>query len=200
MGKADVEQHGAPQRYTGTKQGQRLCTAGLCSQTRRQSPGLHKHRQEIAVAGGRVGTTSQMTTGVYSNADLVANYEGYLFYRSLFEDDIIPGKPAILAWEDGGWTIQRPFTWADHVNEYWDEALNVNHFDALLYPHMKERLEQFCPDYFLEPHRYEIRDEEILRDRYAHIQLRDTSELRLDQLCFKQDGDHSVTGVAGRAQ
>ena len=28
----------------------------------------------------------QMTTGSYSNADLVANFEGYLFYRSLFVD------------------------------------------------------------------------------------------------------------------
>ena len=31
----------------------------------------------------------QMMTGSYSNADLVANYEGYLFYRSLFEDNVI---------------------------------------------------------------------------------------------------------------
>ena len=140
----------------------------------------------------------QMTTGVYSNADLVANYEGYLFYRSLFEDDIIPGKPAILAWVDDGWVIQRPFTWADHVNEYWDEALNVNHYDALLYPHMKERLEDFCGDYFLDPNRYEVHDEQVLLDRYSHIQLRDTSELRLDQLCYNEDSELPVTGVAGR--
>ena len=63
-----------------------------------------------------------MTTGNYSNADLVANYEGHRFYRSLFENDIIEGKPAILRWEDDGWVIQREFDWADHVNEYWDEA------------------------------------------------------------------------------
>lgn len=142
----------------------------------------------------------QMTTGVYSNADLVANYEGYLFYRSLFEDDIIPGKPAILAWVDGGWVIQRPFTWADHVNEYWDEALNVNHYDALLYPHMKERLGDFCGDYFLDPNRYEIHNEEVLLDRYSHIQLRDTSELRLDHLCYNEDSGIPVTGVAGRSR
>ena len=140
----------------------------------------------------------QMTTGVYSNADLVANYEGYLFYRSLFEDEIIPGKPAILAWQDDGWVIQRPFTWADHVNEYWDEALNVNHYDALLYPHMKERLESFCGDYFVDPNRYEVRNEEVLLDRYSHIQLRDTSELRLDNLCYIEDSETPVTGVAGR--
>jgi hypothetical protein len=142
----------------------------------------------------------QMTTGVYSNADLVANYEGYRFYRSLFEDDIIPGKPAILAWAEDGWVIQRPFTWADHVNEYWDEALNINHYDTLLYPHMKERFVEFCPDYFRKPGRYGIIDEQPLQERYSHLQLRETSELRLGQLCLAEDSGYPVTGVAGQSQ
>ena len=132
----------------------------------------------------------QLTTGVYSNADLVANYEGYRFYRSLFEDDIISGKPAILAWQDGRWVVQRPFSWADHVNDYWDEALNINHYDPLLYPHMKDRLQTFCPDYFRDPVRYTLKDEASLRERYADLQLRDTRELRLDMLCSgKRGGD-----------
>ena len=138
----------------------------------------------------------QGTTGVYSNADLVANYEGFLFYRSLFEDDIIPGKPAILAWQDNGWVIQRQFTWADHVNEYWDEALNINHFDALLYPHMKERLLVFCPDYFEAPELYAIEDEESLKARYRNIQLRDTSDLRLNNLCLTEEAPYPVTGAS----
>jgi hypothetical protein len=139
----------------------------------------------------------QMTTGVYSNADLVANYEGYRFYRSLFEDGINGDKPAILAWRDGRWIVQRAFTFADHVNEYWDEALNVNHFDRILYPYMKARLETFCPDYRKAPGKYVIRDEEKLRKRYAPLQLRDTSELRLDHLC-REEAAPAVRGVAGR--
>jgi hypothetical protein len=125
----------------------------------------------------------QMTTGVYSNADLVANYEGYRFYRGLFEDGIIEGKAAILQWRDGAWQIQRDFTWADHVNAYWDEALNINHFDSLLYPYMKERLEAFCPEYRQAPELYTLDDEQALKTRYKDLQLRDTSELRLDRLC-----------------
>jgi len=138
----------------------------------------------------------QMTTGVYSNADLVANYEGYRFYRSLFEDDIVAGKPAILRWDEDHWEIQRPFTWADHVNAYWDEALNVNHFDALLYPHMKERLLGYCGDYFQAPEQYDIEDEAPLHDRYADLQLRDTSELRLSHLCPAEVGGAAATGTA----
>lgn len=131
----------------------------------------------------------QLTTGSYSNADLVANFEGYRFYRSLFEDGVVPGKPAILAWTDGAWQVQRPFDFADHVNAYWDEAINPNHYDALLYEHMKERLEGFCSDFVADPQAWSLTDEESLRQRYAHLQLRETSELRLDQLCLEGDAE-----------
>lgn len=125
----------------------------------------------------------QFTTGSYSNADLVANYEGYRFYRSLFEDDVVPGKPAILDWRDGAWVVQRPFDFSDHVNAYWDEALNVNHYDTLLYPHMRERLQTFCPEFQADPEAWSLNHEAPLKQRYVDLQLRDTSELRLDRLC-----------------
>ena len=129
----------------------------------------------------------RMTTGSYSNADLVANYEGHRFYRSLFEDDIVPGKTAILRWENDRWVIQRHFDWSDHVNEYWDEALNINHFDAALYKHMHERFVSLCPQYWDNPELYTIENEAPLKERYAHLELRDTSELRLDSLCPVQE-------------
>lgn len=128
----------------------------------------------------------RLTTGSYSNADLVANYEGHRFYRSLFEDDIIPGKRAILRWENNGWVLQRQYDWADHVNEYWDEALNINHFDKLLYEHMHERFLTLCPQYWEQPALYTVTDEAALRDKYAHLGLQDTSELRLDSLCTQE--------------
>ena len=139
----------------------------------------------------------QMTTGSYSNADLVANYEGYLFYRSLFEDNIIANKPAIIAWKGDHWIMQRPFDWADHINDYWDEALNINHYDVMLYSHMKTRLLTFCDDYQSDPQSYEVHDEEILKYRYRNLQLRDTSELRLDRLCTEdQSNGIPATGSA----
>lgn len=141
----------------------------------------------------------QMTTGSYSNADLVANYEGFRFYRSLFEDNVIPGKPAILAWKDNHWIMQRTFDWADHVNDYWDEALNINHYDELLYSHMKNRLLSFCDSYYENPDLWVVHDEEALKYRYRDLQLRETSELRLDSLCLK-DQDNSSTSSAASAE
>lgn len=139
----------------------------------------------------------QMTTGSYSNADLVANYEGFLFYRSLFEDNIIAGKPAILAWENDHWIMQRPFDFADHVNDYWDEALNINDYDELLYAQMKTRLLSFCDSYRADPGLWVVHDEEILRNRYRFLQLRDTSELRLNILCMGDQGETATTHTSG---
>ena len=137
----------------------------------------------------------QLTTGSYSNADLVANYEGFRFYRSLFEDNIIPGKPAILAWKGDYWVMQRSFDWADHVNDYWDEALNINHYDELLYSHMKNRLLSFCDDYHENPDLWILHDEETLKYRYRDLQLRETSELRLDTLCTENPYTKQTSSV-----
>jgi hypothetical protein len=135
-------------------------------------------------------------TGSFSNADLVANYEGFLFYQSLFEDDVIPGKPAIFRWDDDGWIMQREFDWADHVNEYWDEALNVNAYDWLLRHRMAARLADLCPRYWRDPTIYTIEDEEVLQDRYAHLGLRDTKSMRLGELCQGDMGKRDETILA----
>jgi len=135
------------------------------------------------------------TTGSYSNADLVANYEGYRFYRSLFDDDVVAGKPAILRWENGGWVVQREFDWADHVNEYWDEALNINGYDDLIYRRIRERMVAQCSEFWQDPSLYTIENEQVLRSRYQHLGLRDTSFLRLDSLCpaeAQRDNDTMV--------
>ena len=129
------------------------------------------------------GIFGSLLAGAYSNADLVANYEGYRFYRSLFEDDVVPGKRAILRWQNGAWIMQRPFDWNDHVNEYWDEALNPSHYDALLQEAMAERFVLYCPQYWSDPQAYVVENDDALRTRYWHLQLRDNRQMRLDSLC-----------------
>lgn len=129
----------------------------------------------------------RLTTGAYSNADLVANFEGYRFYRSLFDDDVIAGKPSILHWDGERWVMQREFDWSDHVNAYWDEALNPNNYDWLARKHVKRRLTAYCGDFWIEPGLYMIEDEAPLQARYAHIFLEDTRHLRLDVLCTSED-------------
>jgi hypothetical protein len=125
----------------------------------------------------------QVTTGSFSNADLVANFEGYRFYRSLFEDEFIPGKPAILKWTDGRWVVQRKFDWADHVNEFWDEALNPNQYTLLPSIYVRRQLVEMCDAFWAQPELFIAADRAELSERYAHIGLIENSELRMDVLC-----------------
>ena len=118
-----------------------------------------------------------LTTGIYSNADLVANYEGYRFYRSLFNDGIVPGKPAILRWENSRPVIQRSFTWTDHVNPFWDEALNPNIYSKPLVPHVERRLLALCDDFTSQPERYLVPDMEELSKRYRVAGVRSNPAL-----------------------
>lgn len=126
-----------------------------------------------------------LTTGTYSNGDLVANYEGYRFYRSLFEDDIAPGKPAILRWQDDHWVIQRPFTWNDHVNAFWDEALNPNAYSKAMRRALLVRLRDFCGDVARAPASYVLdpAEDAALTARYHELHLRPDPALRLDSVC-----------------
>lgn len=128
----------------------------------------------------------QATTGSFSNADLVANFEGYRFYRSLFEDDFIPGKPAILRWDDGHWVVQREFDWADHVNAFWDEALNPNQYSRLPRIYVRRQLVAMCDSFWARPELYVAAERAELSERYAHIGLVENSDLRMDVLCTSE--------------
>ncbi len=90
--------------------------------------------------------------------------------------------------------MQRDFDWSDHVNEYWDEALNINHFDRLLYPHMLKAFVRMCPQYWENPSLYTVADEQALKDRYAFLGMKDNQDLRLDNLCAtdKHEKDKSA--------
>jgi hypothetical protein len=128
----------------------------------------------------------QLTTGVYSNADLVANYEGYRFYRSLFEADAVAGKGPLLEWVEGKPVQVRDFDWADHANDFWDEALNPSWFSAGLGRWMRRTLPAMCSEYLLRPDEYVPRDEERLRRRYEGLGLKEALRYRLDRVCAPQ--------------
>ncbi len=103
---------------------------------------------KLAVAGGvkqEHGFYGEAIIGVYSNADLAANYAGLLFYRNLFEPVTINGKtlePMIT--RDGDMLVL-----ADRVNmdiltpfitDHWNEAMNPCYYDGYWRPFVKERI------------------------------------------------------------
>ncbi len=129
------------------------------------------------------GYFGALFTGIFSNADLVANYEGFLFYRSLFEDNVVGELPAIIVFEEGRARVQRDFDFANHVNEFWDEALNPNHFSPFVRRNIVERLKTLCDDYFSSPGSYIPQFEDQLLKRYQALNMETDFDLRLARVC-----------------
>ena len=138
----------------------------------------------------------QLTTSVFSNADLVADYQGYRFYRSLFADAVVPGKPAIVRLTGGVARIQREFHWSDYVDDYWDEALDPSHMSPVMARYFRSRLPALCGDYARDPRAFVSPDDAELARRYRKLGLQTAPELRMDAVCA-QTVAGSATTTAG---
>ncbi len=82
----------------------------------------HGLNDDDAIAWGDAsekGAYGFATSGVYSYADLAANWEGYQFYKALLTDD-----SPLERGGDGCVVLARPFRWADWITDALDEVLN----------------------------------------------------------------------------
>ncbi len=81
----------------------------------------------------------ELTTGIFSYADLVANLNGLRFWNSILakKPDPIDAsrevKP-LIGCRNGKWRRLRPFDWRNYIDPAWDEAINCNVYgsDSLL--------------------------------------------------------------------
>lgn len=67
------------------------------------------------------------TGGVYSFADLAANWAGFIFFSALFDDVDVEGDKHsryFIANGDGTYRRVRDFHWSEWIRPDWDEALN----------------------------------------------------------------------------
>jgi hypothetical protein len=125
----------------------------------------------------------ELTTGLFSNADIVANYEGWRFYQSLFKDDVVKGKAAIMKLDRGIYVQQRPFSFADHINDYWDEALNPSYAVPSLNKRLRKAIKGLCPEYHKSPDFYTVPDDAQLWIRYEHLGLKDSRQNQFAAIC-----------------
>ena len=70
------------------------------------------------------------TTGIYSYADLAANFSGMRFWASVLgeEDPLGRNTTPMVQCVEGRWERQMEFTWAEWVNPGWDEGINCNKY------------------------------------------------------------------------
>ncbi len=67
-----------------------------------------------------------MTTGVYSYADLVANYQGLRFWRNL-----VRGEFPIVKCVNENWKVVRKFDWLEYLDQGFDEGYNCSSFRSV---------------------------------------------------------------------
>jgi hypothetical protein len=124
---------------------QMLLRRGMAPEEARREVVEYFSEKAVLAEGRGFGT---LLTGVYSNADMVANYLGFLFLLNLTEPVMLQGRnhePLVVRcgvfWRlndhvrlHSGWF--RPFI-SDHLNE----ALNPNLYDATMRPNVRRILE-----------------------------------------------------------
>jgi hypothetical protein len=139
-----VHFHQLGQQYYKRYQG--LLDRGVTPQEARQQV-LDYFSKEAFLAEDRGFGT--LLSGIYSNADMAANYLGFKFMLNLTEPVMLEGsehEPLILRcgvyWRlndhvrpHSGWF--RPF-----LSDHWNEALNPNLYTPNLRPHVRQILEE----------------------------------------------------------
>lgn len=130
-----------------------------------------------------------LTTGVYSNSDLVVNYEGLRFLLGLFVDNIIPGNRAIIKWDGNRPIVVGEFDFSDYVNDYWSEALNPNRLKYGLHGKVKVALQSKCFDDSLVGAVLRSPNDEELSERYSELLnlTPNRYSLLMDNVCSEVD-------------
>ena len=73
------------------------------------------------------GKFGKLTVAVFSYGDLIANYNGYLFWANVLgSDDRIQGP--YFACKENQWQQVKKFVWADYIDSAWDEGINCNNY------------------------------------------------------------------------
>ncbi len=94
-----------------------------------------------------------LVTGVYSNADLAANYAGLKFFRNLTEDVRLNGEtqPPMMVRDGEFWRLndhvrREGDLIGDFVSPHWDEVLNPCVFGPGMGFAIKEEIKKRCAD------------------------------------------------------
>lgn len=69
---------------------------------------------------GRYGLA---TTGIFSYGDVMANFQGFRFWRQ-----VLDGPNPYFKCEGGKWVQKRQFDWNEYLNHGFDEGLNCNRY------------------------------------------------------------------------
>lgn len=144
----------------------------------------------------------KIVSGIYSNADLAANFTGLLFYKNLFAEVFFNGKkyPAILNLNAAGkYIIHQSLINSQHlyqrlVSYHLNEAFNPSHYEYMQRYFIKRGIKKRChawrsryPFYFRDYYDA-IREQMKTFNGYVYGQ-RTRKLFSISEVCFPQDKD-----------
>ena len=108
------------------------------------------------------GVVGKLIDGIFSHADLEANFQGLQMARSFCEDP----NPNIVG-EPGTWRWSSDVDIADYVLPTFDEGFHGNQYIKIYWPAIRKRLQHYC----------EIENLPFVADRLADYRTRDRMTL-----------------------
>ena len=128
--------------------------------------------------------------GVFSFADLRANWGGYQFYKNLFSGE----NSLLIVSEDGVVSMRRKFDWSEHIDWQFDELKNPSFYSDFLKGrikrHIRDNLDSYRETYrFLEA-----------RDMFSLAEKRESFYLTEDLRTKKSNISDFKELLAGRAE
>lgn len=111
-----------------------------------------KHRkkgeteQQAEIAAIEKGILQERTyygfwvSGVFSYADLEANYQGLRFHRNFCESD----KPYLFQRSNGSWGFARSIDLKDYITPWFDESYNTSAYLSLRFRSVVPSLQEYC--------------------------------------------------------
>ena len=131
---------------------------------------------------------------IFSNADLVANFEGYKFLLGLFKDDIVAGKRSIIKWKGNKPIVQRRFTFRDHVNDFWSELYNPNYYFFPLSILVRRNIKKLCYRRFYQENKdhFTSKHSEKLKRMYSILKFKNADKFSMAAICAKVTPDKLI--------
>jgi hypothetical protein len=130
-------------------------------------------------------------SGVFSLADLEANYQGMVFFREMCQD-----VDPLLIRDATGWHLSRPFEFRHFVTPEWDESYQPSVFGKRRWKKVRPVMLEYCPlldDPQVARMRadYAARDsvtftERIVEELVEEEKLQEPSRFTIDQLCSSE--------------
>jgi ankyrin repeat protein len=163
------------------------------------------------------GVLGMLSTGIYSNGDLAADYAGLLFYRNLAEPVRIGPRtlPPMLERDGPYWRVAvKPDSdfFTAFVTPHWNEVLNPSRFARYTAGRIRSLVAERCPDaidWYRDRHgrqRTQAEFEAIARELstyfggdYGHKANRN-NRVTVAGVCFPGDGGTAKASGAGAPQ